>query len=240
MRVGLLSLALACAIPHAHGHDLISVEAAEKYLAESGRLLKTIASAQPPAQRAQAHVALGRMLDDIRDLLNRDLATHGRVQGLPTNYLLAEFRSRGLEFQLAAAGNRFLASPHYYREALRLDPQGARADDALLGLLRGHFYDSFSSDPLRPSGQTWALLVEQIRIGETFLKAYPRHAEREEAAFIVLIHYVQASRAAGDSGIAEQFSEKARSAIAEFAARYSGSMRAAALQVLLEGLPRLK
>ena len=37
------------------------------------------------------------MLDEIRELLNRDVATHGKVQGLASNYLVAELAQLGHE-----------------------------------------------------------------------------------------------------------------------------------------------
>ena len=70
-------------------HDFITAESAQTYLAAVADSQKTIASKEPTAKRARAHLDLGRTLDEIRELLNRDLTAHGRVQGLPSNFLMS-------------------------------------------------------------------------------------------------------------------------------------------------------
>ena len=181
-------------------HDLITAESAQTYLAAVAESQKTIASEGPAAKRARAHLDLGKTLDEIRELLNRDLDAHGRVQGLPSNFLMSELKARGAELAYSPETNRFLANLQYYREALNLAPSGPAAADASFRLLQGNFYDSFTIDPLRPTSQTGAQLAGQIRLAEEFLGKYPRHAGGEEISFILVIHYVQAARAAEGAG----------------------------------------
>jgi hypothetical protein len=227
----------ACLASPAPAHDLITGEAAERYLVQAVEQLELLDAQQPAAQRAQASYALGRMLDEIRDLLNRDLATHGRVQGLPTQRLIAELDARGLRLSVSPQLGRFPANLDYYREALRLAPDGPRAADAAFALLQGYFYDSFGDDPLQPRDQSWSRLAEQIALGERVLERAPAHPEREEAEFILMVHYVQAARSAPDATTRTRYAQRARQAAERFAARYPDSMRAAALPVLLEDLP---
>jgi hypothetical protein len=219
-------------------HDLITAEAAERYLAQASENRKIIRSKAHAAQRAQAHYALGSMLDEIRDLLNRDIATHGKVQGLPSEYLVAELTAGGTPLATVPGTVRFPANLDYYRESLRLAPDGPSAADASLRLLQGHFYDSFSDDPLAPHAQTWAQLQQQIRVGERFLQRYPAHPGREEAEFIVAVHYLQAARAAPDAGERARYAQRARDALSAFQQRYPDSMRVSAVDVLLEQTPR--
>lgn len=225
------------AVAPVSAHDLVTAESAQTYLATVGELQKVIASKEPPSTRAQAHFDLGKLLDEIRDLLNRDLEAHGRIQGLPSNVLMSELRSRGTGLAYSADTNRFIANLAYYREAFRLAPSGEVAAAASFRLLQGYFYDSFATDPLQPASQTQAQLAEQIRLGEDLLKKYPQHAEREEASFIVLVHYVQAARTAERGRARAAFAQKARAMAGEFAKTYPDSLRAAALPHLLEGLP---
>jgi len=217
-------------------HDLITAESTQTYLAAVAESQKRIASKEPAAKRAQAHLDLGRTLDEIRELLNRDLAAHGRVQGLPSNFLMSELKARGAEMAFAPETNRFLANVQHYREALKLEPSGPVAADAAFRLLQGYFYDSFTSDPLQPAAQTRAQLAEQIRLGEGLLKIRPRHGEREETSFILAIHYVQAARAGRDAQEQAAFARKARALAGEFLRNYPESMRAATLARLLESL----
>ena len=233
----LVAFVLAGLSLDASAHDLITAESAQTYLATVAELQKTIASKEPGAKRARAHLDLGKTLDEIRELLNRDLAAHGRVQGLPSNFLMSELRARGAGLAFAAETNRFLANVQHYREALKLEPSGPVAGDAAFRLLQGYFYDSFTIDPLRPGAQTRAQLAEQIRLGEGLLKMHPQHGEREEASFILAIHYVQAARAGRDAHEQAAFANKARTLAGDFLKTYPESMRAAALPHLLESLP---
>jgi hypothetical protein len=225
------------AIAPASAHDLVSAEAVQEYLATVAELQKVIASKAPPSTRARAHFDLGRLLDEIRDLLNRDLDAHGRVQGLASNVLMSELRLRGIGLAYSPDTNRFVANLQYYQEALRLAPSGEFAAAASFRLLQGFFYDSFTTDPLQPSAQSQSQLAEQIRLGEDLLKKYPQHTEREEASFILVVHYVQAARAADRGREKAAFGRKARAMAGEFAKAYPESLRTAALPHLLEGLP---
>lgn len=232
-------IVLACAgvlgLPAA-AHDLITAESAQAYLAATDRHRQVIDANGPAAGRAQAHAELGKMLDEIRELLNRDLEAHSRVQGLPSNFLMSELASRSTPLAFSAPRNRFVANLQYYREALKLAPAGAAAADAMFGLLQGHFYDSFSADPLRPEGQSADQLATQIRMAEAYVERYPRHAGREEARFILAIHYMQGARAATKDGERAGYARQAQRASAAFLRDYPDSLRAPALTQLLEGV----
>jgi len=198
---------------------------------------KIIASEAAPANRARAQLDLGKTLDEIRDLLNRDLAAHGRVQGLPSSFLMSELKVRGAELAFARESNRFLANVQYYREALKLEPRGPVAAEASFRLLQGYFYDSFAADPLHPGAQTRAQLAEQIRLGEGLLKMHIPDGEREETGFILAIHYMQAARSGRNAAEQAAFANRARALAGEFARSYPQSLRAATLSNLLESLP---
>jgi hypothetical protein len=233
----LLTLLLCCA-SLAHAHDLITAESAERYLAEAHQRLDTVRSRQPASQRADAATRLGRMLDEIRDLLNRDLEAHGRVQGLSTEYLVRELKTKGLSLEISPALGRFPANVSWYREALRLSPEGPHAADASFSWLQGEFYDSFDADPLRPRHTSWTGLQEQIALGERTVKLAPQHPESEEAKFILAVLYTRAVRLAPDRKTSEQYAGRARASIAEFQTRYPESLRVAALPILLQNLDR--
>jgi hypothetical protein len=233
--VRLLLILAALAAPAAQAHDLITAEAAERYLAQAQRDVSLIQSREPAARRAQANVALGRMLDEIGELLNRDIAMHGNVQGLPSNYLVGELRSKGAPLEYARG--RYLAHVAYYREALALAPDGPQAAEAALRWMRGAFYDSFDEDPLAPRWQTADQLREQIALGERFVQRYPGHPESEEARFILLVNTIRAANGATDAVARAALSAKARERAEDFLTRYPDSMRSAAVPVVIERLP---
>jgi len=234
--VAVLSAAAVCC-SLARAHDLITAEAAERYLVQAAENRKTIRSKAPAVQRAQASYALGVMLDEIRDLLNRDIASHGKVQGLPSEYLVSALAAGGTPLATTPGSLRFPANLDYYGESLRLAPDGPSAADASLRLLQGYFYDSFSDDPLAPHTQTWPQLQQQMRAGERFQHRYPTHPGREEVDFIVAVHYLQAARAAPDARERQGYSQRARAALSAFQRSYPDSMRVAAVEVLMEQVP---
>ena len=216
----------------AGAHDLLTAESVQAYLARVADLQKTLASANTSEARAQASLQLGQTLDEIRELFNRDIEAHGKVQGLPSSVLMSELSAYGAPLAYSARANRFTANLTYYRDALRWAPSGPIVAEASFALLKGYFYDSFGDDPLQPVSQSRAQLSEQIRLGEALMRDFPRHAQREETSFILAIHYMQAARA--EAGTRARFLEEARALVGEFAKAYPDSLRAATLATLLE------
>lgn len=217
MRAAAAFAALLAAAP-LQAHDLITAAAAERYLQDADQWL-----AAP--RRAEARYRLGAMLEEIRLLLNQDIAVHGKVQGLPSNYLVEELARRGAPLRYSDAKRQFLFIDTYFADAARLDPGHA---DARFRLLQGGFQDSYEHDPLVWHGDN---LPAQIALAEELLARHPAHERREETEFIAAILYTRAARS-GTAG----YAAKARQAIAAFESRYPGSLRAAAMPVLRAAL----
>lgn len=221
----------------AMAHDLISAESAQTYLAAVAEAQKTVASKAPAGIRALAHLDLGKTLDEIRELLNRDLAAHGIVQGLPSNYLVAELRRRGVPLAWSEKRRRFSANTQYFERALGLAPRGPRAIDAKLRLLQGRFYDSFETDPLT-AGEPWPRLAEQIALAEDLAARELQAEAREEVEFIGAILHARAGLRAPDAASRRSHGRKAREAIAAFEARHPDSLRSALMPILREALDK--
>lgn len=230
---GLGAVLLALASVFASAHDLITAESAERYLARSAHL-QALAASGPAQQRARASYELGVMLDEIRELLNRDLAAHGEVQGLPSNYLVAELKRRGAPLGYSVNRQRYLANTGYFARALKLAARSDIAADATFRLLQGAFYDGFDTDPLQ-STESRDTLLEQIALGESLVGQSLRQEQHEEAEFILAVRYVRAALVTDGPG-ARTYRDKAGRALAAFEAAYPESLRAAAIPVLREAL----
>ncbi|MFN9390241.1 MAG: hypothetical protein ACK6DF_11995 [Betaproteobacteria bacterium] len=226
-------LALCSGVVRAH--DLITAEAADRYVAQARAWVAVAAAKEPPAARADASVSLARMLDEIRDLLNSDLATHGRVQGLPSHLLIERLKEAGSPLGWAERLGRYGAPVQWYRTGLDLDPRGRRAGEALFGWLSGSFYDGFRDDPLKPLAPDTAGLLPLIEAGERYAREFPRDANLEEGRFITAILRVRAARA----GLPERkvHGARARELLRDFQRDYPDSLRSAAVPVLLDALP---
>jgi hypothetical protein len=214
-------------------HDLITPASVEAYLARADADLATVRGKGAPRVRAESYHDLGRMLDEIRELLNRDVASHGRVQGLPTLLLLKELDKRGLALVPDRESGRFPAPVAQYQEALRLDPD-VRGGDAAFRLLVGRFYDSFEADPLRPR-LTVGQVEDQLRLAERLATRRPAHPEQEEIEFVMAVHHAQMVGLAADRTAAAEHARRVREAVSAFGRRYPDSLRNAALSVLTAG-----
>jgi len=221
----------------ATAHDLITAASAQTYLATVAESQKTIASKAPAARRALAHLDLGKTLDEIRELINRDLAAHGKVQGLPSNYLVAELRRQGVPLAWSEKRRRFGANTQYFERSLALAPRGPHATDAGLRLLLGRFYDSFESDPLAVE-ESWPRLAEQIALVQDLAARDLPSDAREEVEFIGAILHARASLRAPDAGARRSHGRRAREAIVAFEARYPDSLRNALMPILREALDK--
>lgn len=234
-----VSFVLLTLASSANAHDLITAEAAERYLESASRWHEQSVSAPVVTTRAEAHVRTGAMLDEIRELLNRDLAIHGKVQGLASNYLVSELKRLGTPLAYSEKRGYFLANSTHYRTALELGLTEPLVGEAQLRLLRGDFYDSFDFDPLQ-STQTWGQLREQLALAEDLVAKTVTEPDREEVRFIAAFVYARAAKSAPDAKTAGDFRNKALASALEFESQYPDSMRSAAMPVVRDALQALK
>jgi len=219
-------------------HDLITAEAAERYLETAAQWHAQSTSAAVASERAEAHVRIGAMLDEIRELLNRDLAIHGKVKGLASNYLVAELTQMGTPLAYSDSRHIFLANSAHYRTALEIGFSGPLEREAKLRLLRGDFYDSFDYDPLQ-STQTWEQLQEQATLAEDLASNTVDEPDREEVRFIAALAYARAAKFAPDAKTAAGFRSKAMASAMAFERNYPDSMRSAAMPVVRDAMQAL-
>jgi hypothetical protein len=228
-RVGAMCLSLALLPVLAHAHDAITSTTREFYLSKLGELDRTANSGAAAPVRAEAWFQIGGLLDEIRELLNGDIASHGRTQGLETALLLARLDASPHRLNVSLQTKMYLAPLQPLRDALALDPQAAFANAARFKLLKGQFYDSFGDDPLKP-WQTREQLLERIALGEGLLRVRERGVDAEEVSFILAMHYLQARAAAAlpAARVRERFTELLR----DFRRSYPQSLKLATLEAL--------
>lgn len=184
---------LLCVMVSSHvcAHDAVSNEARKAYMDKLEELRRIVHSNAASPARAVASFELGKTLDEIRGLLNEDVMSHGKPQGLETSVLISELNAR-YTLQVSPQTRLYLADLKPYRESLKLDPRGKHAAQARFLVLKNHFYDSFVDNPIRPLQQTKAALMEMIESGEGLLAVRDTGVDSEEVHFILAIHYLQA------------------------------------------------
>ncbi len=225
-----LFLLLAACQSAALAHDAIGADARKAYLAKLDELHRTASSTGPAPARAAALIETGRILDEIRGLLNEDIISHGKTQGLETSVLISQLNASVHKLQLSPQTRLYLADLTPYREGIRLDPRGRLATFARFMLLKNHFYDSFADHPLKPFNQTDAVLQQQIALGEGLLSSADPAVDSEEVHFILAMHYLQAQ----GSGAVPKAKAQARVTALQkvFRTRWPGSLKLATIDAL--------
>ena len=104
-------------------HDSINGDARKNYLTKLQELHTALNGSPPAAARAKSLYQIAVILDEIRELFNQDIISHGIVKGLETSLLLNEL-SRNDKLETSPKTNLYLSHLQKYREAIRLDQIG--------------------------------------------------------------------------------------------------------------------
>ncbi|MDA0831534.1 MAG: hypothetical protein O3A05_10170, partial [Proteobacteria bacterium] len=86
----------------ARAHDSIDSEAREHYLSTLHKAEELTSDNSAVAARAKALYQIAITLDEIRDLFNQDIISHGRIIGLETSMLIKELSRAGYTLELSA------------------------------------------------------------------------------------------------------------------------------------------
>jgi hypothetical protein len=230
MRTGFLLMAVLWSGMGVHAHDAISADARKVYLSRLDELTRTSQGNGSVAARAVAWLEMGKTLDEIRALLNEDIISHGKTQGLETSVLVNMLNASVHKLQLSPQTRLYLSDPRPYRESLALDPRGKQVALARFLLFKHHFYDSFVDNPLKPIKQSKENLLEMIGFGESLLTLSDPAIDSEEVHFILGIHYLQAL----DSGALPKAKCQTRVAeiLKKFRSQWPSSLKLATLEAL--------
>lgn len=230
MKAALIGCLLLLSGLQAHAHDAIGADARKAYLQKLDTLQQTARSNAPAATRAAALVDTGRTLDEIRSLLNEDIISHGRTQGLETSILVDQLNAGPHRLQLSPQTRLYLANERPYRDALALAPRSPSAPMARYMLMKNQFYDSFVDDPLKPMAQDKATLLEMIGFGEALRSSRDPAIDAEEVHFVLALNLLRARQSgalpATDSG--RRFADLLKT----FRARWPSSLKLATLDAL--------
>ncbi|NIO39413.1 MAG: hypothetical protein GTO41_03930 [Burkholderiales bacterium] len=237
--INVAAIIIACSAPAALAHDLITAELAEQYVSKAVTWKEQSQTDADVEERAKAQLRIGTMLDEIRGYLNRDLAAHGQVQGLASNYLVAELKRLGTPLAYSQVRNYFIANSAYYRAALKSGLSGATMREARLRLLRGEFYDSFDIDLLE-TRQSSSELEESRMLVEQLLGSVTKEPDLEEVRFIAAIVYARSAKLTTDAAVRAEMRDKALASIDGFIVDYPDSLRSAAMPIVRDAMHALQ
>jgi hypothetical protein len=216
-------------------HDTIDIDRANALVAAAD---KTAAPAKPAAgadAQGMARFALGMVLVDATDILNRDLAAHSGQLTVNAELLLKALVARDLAPRWDDAIGRYRLPRSALEDAIRLSPEAHYALRARFELLKAGFYESFVLDPFQLVGIGLDDLDRQIAEAEALASAISSADEAEEAAFIHAIDLARASKLAPPAE-RRAYAGKARAALGAFSEAYPQSLRAATAGVIIQRL----
>lgn len=215
----------------AFAHDSINGEARKNYLNKLQEMHAVLNGSPSASARANSLYQIAVTLDELRELFNQDIISHGIVKGLETSLLLNEL-SRNDKLDNSPKTGLYLSHLHKYREAIKLDPRAPYIEHARYMLLKSHFYDSFSDNPLKPFSQSKEELDEMIALGEGLLKSKHPLVNGEEVRFILGIHYLQAMAQQTQGN--EERQKKLKKLVQELRKDYPQSLKLLTLEALMQ------
>jgi hypothetical protein len=221
-------------------HETIDVERANALVAAADEAVARTKKAAGAAVGGETRFALGMVLVEATDILNRDLAAHSGRLTVNAELMLKALVQRDLAPRLDDAIGRYRVPRTPLEEAVRLSPQAPYAPHARFVLLKAGFYESFVLDPFELLGIGFDDLEHQIAEAEALATALSSADDTEEASFIHAIDLARAARLARSPEVIRAYVDKAQRALTAFAEAYPESMRAAATRMVLKSIDAVR
>jgi hypothetical protein len=187
-------LLFALAMHAAVAHETIDVDKVNELVTASDKAVARAAAADDPGSKSDAQFALGMVLVEVTDTLNRDLAAHSGRLTVNGELLMKTVAQQNTAPQFDKTIGRYRQPKASLEEALRLAPNAPYAPRARFALLRAGFYESFVLDPFTLVGIGFGELERQIADAEALPPALLSADHDEEAAFI---HAIDLARRRG-------------------------------------------
>jgi hypothetical protein len=216
-------------------HDTIDIDRANALVSAADEAIahaKTTAGREP---EGVARFALGMVLVEATDILNRDLAAHSGRLTVNAELMLKALVQRDLGPRLDDAIGRYRLPRTSLEDAIHLSPEAPYSLRARFALLKAGFYESFVFDPFQLVGISLDDLDHQIAEAAALAAAISSGDDAEEAAFIHAIDLARASQLAPPE-VRRAYTGKARTALGAFSEAYPQSMRAATASVIFRRL----
>jgi hypothetical protein len=213
---------------------MIDIERANGLVSAADEEVALAKTAAGPGPEGMARFALGMVLVEATNILNRDLAAHSGRLTVNAELLLKALVQRDLAPRLDDAIGRYRLPRTPLEEAIRLSPEAPYSLRARFELLKAGFYESFVLDPFQLVGIGLDDLDHQIAEAKALALAASAD-DAEEAAFIHAIDLARASQLAPPKE-RRAYAGKARTALRAFSEAYPQSIRAATAGVIIKRL----
>jgi hypothetical protein len=232
--MSLISIAIALTFFFATdvvAHDFITQEIAEDYIKkiQDARDITKVSSSE--SERGHAFVTIGKLLVELKSFFNRDIATHGEINGLATKYLIATLNDSGLDLKFSKRKKFYEFDSSFFEKAITGELDSGVQTIALAELIKGNFYQSFEGDFLEtrlPPGK----LNEDAKRFEKLMGMQINDSIDEELLFIGFILNARVAIKKGGQAMRVKARRKALELGVEFRGRFPDSLSIAAVDLV--------
>ena len=147
LRFIVLALLLFTVGSRAGAHETININKVNDTVAANDEATARVSAAHDPGPKGEAQFALGMVLVEVTDVLNRDLAAHSGRLTVNAELLVKALAQRNTAPRFDDAIGRYRLPRTPLEDALRLSPAAQYAPRARFALLKAGFYESFVLDP---------------------------------------------------------------------------------------------
>ena len=165
LRFIILALLLFTVGSRAGAHETIDIDKVNDTVAANDEATARVSAAHDPGPKGEAQFALGMVLVEVTDVLNRDLAAHSGRLTVNAELLVKALAQRNTAPRFDDAIGRYRLPRTPLEDALRLSPAAPYAPRARFALLKAGFYESFVLDPFELVGLSFSELERADRRG---------------------------------------------------------------------------
>jgi hypothetical protein len=212
-------------------HDFITQEIADGYVKKIQDARETTKVSGSESERSHAYLTIGKLLVELKSFFNRDIATHGEVNGLATKYLFATLDDSGLDLKFSKRKNFYEFDPSFFEKAIRGELDSGVKTIALGELIKGNFYQSFDGDFLETRLPSEKLKEDAERF-EKLTGMQISESIDEELLFIGFILNARVAIHKGDQAMRVKARKKALELGVEFRGRFPDSLSITALDLV--------
>ncbi len=184
---------------------------------------------------AEALYRVGEKAQELVDLLNQDVSSHGKAD-LLAQLVVKRLETYQVKVTFSEREARFAYDLTAFREYLERAPKGKRAAEARFRLITRAFYDTVDADPSTLVNTDVSGLAVAVAQEERFLRDYPRDARTREVRFFLGVDYYRLSKNVGAPDRATQYRRLSRQVLEAVLSEYPGTVEARAAEALLEKL----
>ena len=230
-----LVVALLLAIPvPSEAHVLLDGDIVRPILIDLTKHVSETQKGVSEEARVEALYLLGEKVQLLVDLMNVDVASHGK--SLYADLLVRRLNEYGIRVSRTESNARYVYDQAAFQEYVRREPRGRRVAEAKFRVIAHEFYGSVGSDPAELVNSDVDQLRRAVGREEAFLTEHPRSEKLKEVRFFLAMDYYRLFRHSPDRATAMKYERLASRALREIAQEYPGTAEARAAEVTLEAL----